>query len=269
MGYELRRQLRELLGPEIKGLPRAVALEIADDANDTTRESWASLEDLARWTAAKDTNVIRDALKRLAAANWEFRVPIGKKGKDGRVLYAIPGHRMTFRVPAFEGRAVTTPKGESPLPVPRKEVVTTPSEGVTTPSERVTTPTEGVVTTPFSSIPSDSSPLSGAERIVREAGVVPVGQEREFIDWINNTHKPNGLGWWHTVNSRGDLPDHAGTWRRERAEQSAAVRPALPKWCGNCGTENPTAAQHNPNFRLLADGHRCRACHPGVVRESA
>jgi len=31
MGYELRRQLREVLGPDITGLQRAVALEIADD----------------------------------------------------------------------------------------------------------------------------------------------------------------------------------------------------------------------------------------------
>ncbi|MFF2768835.1 MULTISPECIES: hypothetical protein [Streptomyces] len=32
MSSELRRQLREALGPDIKGLQRAVALEIADDA---------------------------------------------------------------------------------------------------------------------------------------------------------------------------------------------------------------------------------------------
>lgn len=173
MGYELRRHLREALGPDIKGLPRAVALEIADGASDTTRENtFATLEDLARWTASKDTSVVRDALKRLAADGWEFRVPIGR-GKDGRALYAVPGTRMTFRVPekrsAPKGRVTTTPKGESPLPLegegrvttPSEGRVTTPSEGVTTPSEGVTTPSEGVVTTPYSSSPHSSVPTAG------------------------------------------------------------------------------------------------------------
>ncbi|KPC86995.1 hypothetical protein ADL27_44645, partial [Streptomyces sp. NRRL F-6602] len=120
MGYELRRQLREVLGPGVTGLQRAVALEIADDANESTRRSMAPLEDLVRWTGAKDAAVVRNALKRLAAAGWEFRVPIGQ-GKDGRVLYAVPGRRMTFVVPAFtapEGVATAhsdTPKGERGL----------------------------------------------------------------------------------------------------------------------------------------------------------
>jgi hypothetical protein len=110
MGYELRRQLREALGPDITGLQRAVALEIADDANERTRMSMAPLDDLVRWTGAKDGSVVRNALKRLAAAGWEFRTPIGK-GKDGRILYAVPGRRMTFRVPEFKGVATATPSG--------------------------------------------------------------------------------------------------------------------------------------------------------------
>jgi hypothetical protein len=119
VGYELRRQLRDVLGPQVTGLQRAVALEIADDANEVTRKSSAPLEDLARWTGAKDTSVVRNALKRLAAAGWEFRIPIGK-GKDGRPLFAIPGIRMTFLVPEFEGVATATPsgsKGEQGLPL--------------------------------------------------------------------------------------------------------------------------------------------------------
>ncbi|MBT3087011.1 hypothetical protein [Streptomyces sp. CYG21] len=122
MGYELRRQLREALGPAVTGLQRAVALEIADDANDTTRESYVELPDLARWTGAGSVDVVRNALKRLSAAGWEFRVPIGK-GKDGRVMYAVPGRRMTFLVPPFEGvagarseEATATPKGSRGYP---------------------------------------------------------------------------------------------------------------------------------------------------------
>ncbi|WDT90778.1 hypothetical protein H0E86_03960 [Streptomyces sp. SCSIO-PteL053] len=87
MGSQLRRDLREALGADIKGLPRSVALEIADDARyddswnyepEKGRRSRATLEQLRRWTASKDTNVVRDALKRLSSAGWEFRIPMNR-----------------------------------------------------------------------------------------------------------------------------------------------------------------------------------------------
>jgi hypothetical protein len=164
MGYELRRQLREALGPEITGLQRAVALEIADDANERTRRSAAPLEKLALWTGAKDTSVIRNALKRLAAAGWEFRVPIGK-GKDGRTLYAVPGQRMTFFVPHFEGGATATPKGEQGLPL--GVATATPhgeQGGAGAHSEGATAHSEGAVAPPFSSDSSDSSRKQASEQ---------------------------------------------------------------------------------------------------------
>ena len=175
MGYELRRKLREALGPEITGLQRAVALEIADDAKEDTRRSWAALEDLARWTGAKDAVVVRNALKRLAAAGWEFRVPIGK-GKDGRTLYAVPGIRMTFVVPPFEGVAPATPKGEPPLP---QGVATAHSEGATAHSE-------GATATPYSSDPSvpqgeETSTQGGAAATPSTAGrEITADEKREF-----------------------------------------------------------------------------------------
>lgn len=157
MGYELRRQLREALGPDISGLQRAVALEIADDANEGTRRSWVPLDDLARWTGAKDSSVVRNALKRLAASGWEFRVPIGK-GKDGRVLFAVPGTRMTFLVPHFEGGATATPseaKGEQGLRLGGAGATPqTPQGGAGAHSEGATAHSEGAVAPPF---PSDSS----------------------------------------------------------------------------------------------------------------
>lgn len=170
MGYQLRRDLREALGPDITGLQRAVALEIADDANDGTRESVAPLEDLARWTGAKDAVVVRNALKRLAAAGWEFRVPIGK-GRDGRVLYAVPGTRTTFRVPHFtiEGVATATPKGEHGLPHGGATATPYDGEGVAPAhSEGATAHSEGATATPFPSPPQtphvdkDSSPAADA-----------------------------------------------------------------------------------------------------------
>lgn len=153
MGYQLRRDLREALGPEISGLQRAVALEIADDAKEETRRSWAALEDLARWTGAKDASVVRNALKRLAAAGWEFRVPIGK-GRDSRVLYAVPGIRMTFQVPRFEFVSAE-PKGEQGLPLGGAGATPqTPQGGAGAHSEGAVAPSEGAVAPPFSSYSS-------------------------------------------------------------------------------------------------------------------
>ncbi|MEV5347138.1 hypothetical protein [Streptomyces achromogenes] len=157
MGYKLRRQLREALGPDITGLQRAVALEIADDAHEQTRRSAVPLEKLVAWTGAKDASVVRNALKRLAASGWEFRVPIGK-GKDGRTLYAVPGQRMTFLVPHFEGVAIATSyedKGEQELPhggataTPR-----TPEGGAGAHSEGATAHSEGATATPSHFSPS-------------------------------------------------------------------------------------------------------------------
>lgn len=157
MGYELRRQLREVLGSDITGLQRAVALEIADDANERTRRSSVPLEKLTLWTGAKDTSVVRNALKRLATAGWEFRVPIGK-GKDGRILYAVPGQRMTFCVPPFEGVATATPsgdKGERGLPHEGAGATPqTPQGGAGAHSEGATAHSEGATATPSSSSPS-------------------------------------------------------------------------------------------------------------------
>jgi hypothetical protein len=157
MGYELRRQLREALGPDITGLQRAVALEIADDANEQTRRSSVPLEKLALWTGAKDTSVVRNALKRLASSGWEFRVPIGK-GKDGRILYAVPGTRMTFCVPAFKGVAPAPPstdKGEQGLPQGGAGATPQPPQGgAGAHSEGATAHSEGATATPSSSSPS-------------------------------------------------------------------------------------------------------------------
>lgn len=282
MGYELRRALREALGPEIKGMPRAVALEIADDARDETRESYCSLEDLARWTGAKDTNVVRDALKRLGAAGWEFRVPIGK-GKDGRLLYAVPGTRMTFRVPDFEEVATTRPKGESGLPLEPEGRVTTPSEGVLTPSQGVVTPSEGVRTTPFSSSPQP--PLSPQSREADPSTPAAPPDEREINQVLDAYTKALGRpptpavaskirdqatqllatlpAWWLADRAR-ELAERGWTDLAKHCEHSTVPTERVATdtkagWCGQCIA---------PNYRLRKDPHRdnelveCGTCNP-------
>ncbi|MFJ9985336.1 hypothetical protein ACIQUD_15110 [Streptomyces globisporus] len=178
MGSELRRKLRVALGPDITGLQRAVALEIADDARyddnwrydpDKGRRSKVRLAELVEWTGAKDANVVRNAIKRLSAAGWEFRIPIGQD-KHGKPMYAVPGKAMTFRVPNFEGVATATPMTEG-------GAVATPRESQGSPYGEQGLPIGGAVATPpspsslgsLTSSPSSSDPLPSA-------GDEPAGQ---------------------------------------------------------------------------------------------
>lgn len=250
MGFEIRRQLREALGPKVKGLQRLVALEIADNVDDVTRTMIKGrefdLDDLARWTGAQDAKAVRDMLTRLAAAGWEFRVPIGR-GSDGRPVYAVPGQPLTFRVPEFaisEGPTAVGPSG---------------SKGPTT----VVTATTAVGPSGSDTVLSFLSPvpLSLADPL-RAAGVAET-EMRDLFDWIKGNAPPDKpikspRAYLRTVAGNGDLPDLIAEWREATRAQTSA--PALPDWCGECNEGRP-AARTNPRFRRTADGTLCR-CHP-------
>lgn len=283
MGHEIRRALRDVLPPTIKGLMRAVALEIADDAWDDSRLSKdATLENLAKWTATPSTATIRDALKRLAAAGWEFRVPIGT-GRDGRRLYAVPGIAVKFKVPEFElpgqprtgeatpakgepGLPLADPKGESPLPrresgLPQKESPLPRKESGLPPSP----------STPTSSLSLTSVPGT-AEEIVRRT--IPADTRETiflldeeiapFVAWATERYKPAHLGWWLTLEQRKHLATHVAAWQAAQREQTSAV-PSLPEWC-----RSPECDEHT-RTREGADGrhHRCPACHPASLERPA
>lgn len=258
MGYQLRRDLREALGPDITGLQRAVALEIADDANDNTRESWAALEDLARWTAAKDTNVVRNALKRLSSAGWEFRVQIGT-GKDGRPLFAVPGRRMTFLVPKLEGVATATPKEEPPLP--HGVATATPStlEGVATAPSGVATATHrGSPRSPLllnnpSTPHVDTKDSPAAEEHLEAFGAF-------WVTYPKKRAREEAKKAWIAAIKRGASPDHivdaAQAYARERAQQDPKYTkyPAtwLNKGCYDDEPEQP--AEQQPRLRAVSGG---------------
>jgi hypothetical protein len=169
VGSSLRRQLREVLPASIKGLQRAVALEIADDARyddagrydpEKGRHSRVRLADLVRWTGAKDELSVREMLRRLAVAGWEFRVPIGI-GKDGRPLFAVPGKAMQFRVPDFEAPTTVGPyetEGPTMVGASEGEGPTVVGEGPTTVAEGPTVVAEGPTTVgPPSQVPPPTS----------------------------------------------------------------------------------------------------------------
>ncbi|MFM9616790.1 hypothetical protein ACKI14_02370 [Streptomyces turgidiscabies] len=182
MGYELRREIREALGPSVTGLQRAVALEIADDARHDAdgRRSRASLKDLARWTGAKDTAVVRNALKRLAEAGWEFRVPIGK-GKDGRILYATPGHSMEFRVPlspSSEGAPAHSEGATAHSSDEKSEGAGAHSEGAVAHSEGAPAHSEGAGAPPPSQITTHTS-TTAAESTADTDGLFDVQAQQD------------------------------------------------------------------------------------------
>lgn len=291
MGYKLRRDLREALGPDITGLQRAVALEIADDAKEETRISWVTLDDLARWTGAKDTAVVRNALKRLAAAGWEFRIPIGVAKKDGRVMYAKPGIRMTFRVPDFKtsgstpkegvapatplggatatpiGVATATPMGEPPLPL---GVATAHSEGATAHSE-------GATATPFS---SDSSAPQEEEASTQGVATAPpsaaardltADEKKEFGNfWAlypkSKDYEKTLEAWTAAVLEGADpqkITAAAVAYAREKANEEWRYVKHSANWLKARGHEDKYAPEPNgkPNLRPV-EGKRHQPFQP-------
>ncbi|MFJ8474228.1 hypothetical protein [Kitasatospora sp. NPDC094011] len=274
MGYELRRQLREALGPQVTGLQRAVALEIADDANEETRKSWAALEDLARWTGAKDTSVVRNALKRLATAGWEFRIPIGK-GKDGRALYAVPGVRMTFLVPSFEGVAGAPPsEPEREQGLPLEGAVAPPSGtqgGARAHSEGAVAPSEGAVAPPFSSYPSAPSTDKDSSRVEGRAPATPSSgkpKRNHHLDvfgafWLvypKKKAREEAKRAWRQAIDRGADPERivaaATAYARERASEDPQYTKFPATWLnkGCYDDEADAPAGQRPPLRAVAGG---------------
>ena len=280
MGYELRRQLREALGPDVTGLQRAVALEIADDANEDTRISWATLEDLARWTGAKDSAVVRNALKRLAAAGWEFRIPIGVAKKDGRVMYAKPGIRMTFRVPNFEEVATATPKGEQGLSLGGATATPKGRGATATPKGEPPLPlgvagahSEGAGATPYSSSPQgdeeeEASTQGGATGIPLPAARDLTADEKVEFGRFWHAHPKSKdydktLDAWTAVVLDGGDPQKitaaALAYAREMAGQEFRFIKHSANWLRERRYEDKHApapdANGRPPLRAVSGGH--------------
>ncbi|MFK0140666.1 hypothetical protein [Streptomyces murinus] len=271
MGYQLRRDLREALGPDITGLQRAVALEIADDANEDTRISWATLEELARWTGAKDSAVVRNALKRLAASGWEFRIPIGIAKKDGRVMYAKPGIRMTFRVPDFHTEAMAPPMERATAPpiggavATPQGVATAPSEGATatpeTPqggapahSEGAGAHSEGAGAPPYSSDPS-----SPHEEEASSVAPIDLKLFGEFwITYPKSRNKDATLEAWRTALAAGADPRKiitaAQAYAREKAGEDFRYVKYSVNWLRERRYEDTYAPEPNgrPHLRAVS-----------------
>lgn len=126
MGFLLYREVRDFAPADLTQAELTVALMIADDANDHSRQSWIPLPLLCQRARLKPTGV-RGALQRLAARRLEFRVVHGY-GKDGRPVFAARGHAVDYLVPdMLKGDTLTSPKSvDNP---PEGDTLTSPSLG--------------------------------------------------------------------------------------------------------------------------------------------
>lgn len=108
MGYELYRHVLQNAPTELDAAARLVLAVIADDANERTRKSYLGMDLLSHRTGLLPDSVGK-ALRRLAKAGIEIRIPIGTDGK-GRPVFAAKGNRTTYLIPVFPERAFMTPK---------------------------------------------------------------------------------------------------------------------------------------------------------------
>lgn len=118
VGFLLYREIRDYAPDDLSSGELAVALMIADDANDETRRSWIPNELLCKRARLRPSGV-KAALQKLAGRGLEFRVSHGRD-RRGRPVYAVTGHRTDYRVPTIAqligGAAV------SPSPVDNRAV---------------------------------------------------------------------------------------------------------------------------------------------------
>ncbi|MFF7331525.1 hypothetical protein [Streptomyces sp. NPDC008150] len=314
MGSSLRRQLREALPSGIKGLQRAVALEIADDARydddwnyspELGRRSRVRLADLVRWTAAKDELSVREMLRRLSLAGWEFRLPIGKD-KNGNLMYAVPGKAMTFRVPDFEGPTTVGPHVETETEGPttvggranHRWAMAQPPLGVG-PTVVGAGPTTVGPPSPISSISSQESPSSpqgggGGDSHSQEQdpnhtraaafvdkldyrGKAPGKKQRQQLvertaAALADGWSDNGLMRYLDISDDPSVRTAVGLYLHRldpehlpEAGQAQAAAVGLPPHCGHPDCDPASRRRETEDANGLRSLHPCPDCHPSCV----
>ena len=185
VGYKLSLYLRDFAPADWTSGELVVALMIADDASDSTRQSWLALPELCFRARLKESSV-RAALRKLAARGFEFRVAHGT-GKDGRPVFAARGHAVDYIVPDILKAASAL----APLPVDN------PLEGVTAlaplgdgkalAGERkalAQSPKGATALAPLSSdlLSTPHQPSSVADTAAEVGATLPTGQVRSVPD---------------------------------------------------------------------------------------
>lgn len=157
VGFRLYREVRDFAPAIWSQSEYIVALLIADDANDQTRQSFIANPLLCMRTRLSERG-LRQALHGLAASGYEFRVCHGY-GKDGRPVFAAKSHAVDYRVPDMLKGGVSVPpidggKGGVTVPPIEPKAARSGRKGGTGRSKG------GTTTPPLSSISSVSTSIT-------------------------------------------------------------------------------------------------------------
>jgi hypothetical protein len=100
MGYELRREIRDLLprGGVLTDKECRLILELADNANEQTRRAWPGIDWLAEVCDIPNPKRVGEFLTSIARKWFELRVEIGKD-KNGKPYFAKSGKKSVYRLP--------------------------------------------------------------------------------------------------------------------------------------------------------------------------
>lgn len=103
MGFHLFYEVTHNAPPEWDQAMMHVAQVIAMDADDATRRSRISQQNLLARTRMKSWSGIKQVLQRLEDSGYPFRLALGKD-KNGRIFYAAKGHATDYLVPRMNVR---------------------------------------------------------------------------------------------------------------------------------------------------------------------
>lgn len=145
MAYELVEEVLDH-APEALGQAERLALVIiAEKARKGTRAADIAQDVFLRRMGIGDRG-LRKVFERLESHGLEVRVPLGVL-KDGRPLYAIPGHVCSFVLPPLapskKAANPSTEEGGTTVPPPFVGGTLVPNQGTTVPNQGTTVPNQG------------------------------------------------------------------------------------------------------------------------------
>lgn len=295
MGFKLRREVRDVLPPGLLTAgERLLVLEVADDANDETREGWPGFDRLAAYADVSEAKV-GEMFARVAKKWIELRMIAGF-GKDGRPFYSRPGYNTHFRFPALEIlEQLKDPQiGVAKVPqtrgakAPQNRETRAPKSGGPSPQGSSPQKDSSVLSSPVGagldeadepqaerdasdfqdSQTKDPDPYATQRGYLGRCGVTDETELNVLPALIEEMHEvTTPRAWWAIVHKRGDLPACIDEARATMAasrlfgDPSVSARPS--DWCGVCELPN--------RWRYLngdtSKPHRCPECHPQRARD--
>ncbi len=278
MGYLLRRALADVLPPGISHGERLVALEVADQASDTTGIAYGVefLTVVARRAGLANGKQVGRLLGELAARDLELRQRIGVD-KRGRPVFACRGHATTYdvgsvatrlgKVPHFRDLFPRTGEEKGPAnpgPLPEKGPGSggerSRLRGTKVPEPRDPSP-KLLLSSQLASSQLRTKPVDKVDRVI--ARHAPDLDRATVAGYL--TEQGKGLGVVAAADGDGTAPD---LFAKIRAWAKPTDQPprfadwnTKPPGCGAPGCSNGKIEDPNDDYRP----YPCPACQPQRV----